>query len=287
MGRAVATVLVMLVTIVVFGAAFFAVDAAAGLRLSVPASPAGKATHGAGSARAPLTATPGSQHLLMISRTPVLSGTVLGGDAITPTATLTSTPSGGATTDTQTPPVASTSPFPTPPDGVTPPRYGTLPNYPNNTPFTSMFLQSIDTSIITLTNEQRAAHGLGALVEDKSLDVIAASRSEDMVKRDYFDHFDPTGPVDTLGHRIAAVQELLARNGITFSEIGENLVRNTGLPLNNDTPAQVVQAWMNHREHRANILNPGFTRIGVGVAAENQPAGVRVVITQLFMRQSR
>ena len=49
-------------------------------------------------------------------------------------------------------------------------------------------------------------------------------------------------------------------NGGSFSTWGENVAagyRNA---------SDVVDGWMNSPGHRANILNPGFTRIGVAVA---------------------
>lgn len=277
MGRSIAALLVMLVAFAVLGAVFIALDSAAGLRTNLPT------LFAAGTAR---TSTPTPTRIALTSAP---SSTATPGSA-TPsavtTASITGTPTTPVTQSTATPaqPTAtpSPSPFPTPPGGVTPPRYGTLLDYANNTSFSPTFMQSIDSRIIALTNDERVAHGLSKLSENEALDVIAASRSQDMVKRGYFDHFDPTGPVDAQGRHAAAVQELLSRNDVTYAEVGENLVGNTGLPLDARTPRQVVQAWMNHPEHRANILHASYTMIGVGLAAENQAGGLRVVITQIF-----
>ena len=51
--------------------------------------------------------------------------------------------------------------------------------------------------------------------------------------------------------------------------VGENLAWGTG-PLG--TPAAIVRAWMNSPGHRANILDPRFRQIGLGIVAGN-PAG--------------
>ncbi len=45
-----------------------------------------------------------------------------------------------------------------------------------------------------------------------------------------------------------------------YSLAGENIAR--GQP----TPDVVMNSWMNSAGHKANILNCGFTQIGVGVA---------------------
>ena len=84
---------------------------------------------------------------------------------------------------------------------------------------------------------------------------------------------------------MAAVQELLARNGVSYSAAGENLINNLGVTLDDNTPRRVMAIWMRHPEHRANILNQGYTGIGMGIAAQQQGDGSsRVVITQVFVR---
>lgn len=272
-GRSIVTLLIMVIAFAALGALFLVLDSAAGLHVSVPALLAASTP----------TATPRPS----ATPTPRPSPTP---PASTPTAGAAAPLSGTATaaailpTSPAIPTGTTATPLPTPPGGISPPIYGTLPNYTNNTTFSPTFMQSLDAKIIALTNDERARRGLSKLSEDSTLDIIAAARSQDMVKRRYFDHYDPTGPVDAQGHPTAAVQELLSRNGVSYTEVGENLVGNTGFPLDQGTPQQVVQAWMHHTEHRDNILHPSYTLIGVGMAAENQSNGLRVVITQIFLR---
>ncbi len=49
-------------------------------------------------------------------------------------------------------------------------------------------------------------------------------------------------------------------NGGSFGTWGENVAAGYG------SAAGVVDGWMNSAGHRANILNPAFTRIGVAIA---------------------
>ncbi|GAA0395232.1 hypothetical protein GCM10010357_15280 [Streptomyces luteireticuli] len=51
-----------------------------------------------------------------------------------------------------------------------------------------------------------------------------------------------------------------AAAGAPYRGIGENLACGRG------SPAEVVGGWMNSPGHRANILNSGFTDIGIGLA---------------------
>ncbi|MBM0239775.1 CAP domain-containing protein [Micromonospora sp. ATA32] len=53
--------------------------------------------------------------------------------------------------------------------------------------------------------------------------------------------------------------------GYAWRSYGENVA------WNQKTPAAVMDAWMNSPGHRANILNCGFTEIGVGIATSNGP----------------
>ncbi|MFP3338704.1 CAP domain-containing protein, partial [Micrococcus sp. SIMBA_131] len=45
---------------------------------------------------------------------------------------------------------------------------------------------------------------------------------------------------------------------VSYRSAGENIAAGQA------TPEEVVKAWMNSEGHRKNILNPGYTEIGVG-----------------------
>ena len=72
-----------------------------------------------------------------------------------------------------------------------------------------------------------------------------------MAVRAFYSHTSPEGgqPWD----RAAAA-------GSTRRSIGENIA------CGQRSAAEVVEGWMNSPGHRANILKPGFTHIGVGFA---------------------
>ncbi len=50
----------------------------------------------------------------------------------------------------------------------------------------------------------------------------------------------------------------MAAAGCMFNGWGENIA------MGQTTPVDVMTAWMNSSGHRANIMNPGFTHLGVG-----------------------
>lgn len=103
--------------------------------------------------------------------------------------------------------------------------------------------------VIQLTNRARATAGCTPLRFDSRLRAAARDHSADMGVHDYFSHTSPDG--DTFADRIEAAG---------YPHPGaENIA------LGYQTPAEVMDGWMNSAGHRANILNCGLRTIGVGV----------------------
>lgn len=105
--------------------------------------------------------------------------------------------------------------------------------------------------ILALVNQERAAAGLPALARSETLERQAEGYACELAYYDFFDHENPV-----TGSTLADRAELY---GYDYRLLGENLA--AGQP----TPEQAVSEWMNSPGHRANILNEGFTELGVGV----------------------
>ncbi|MCX4878512.1 CAP domain-containing protein [Streptomyces sp. NBC_00847] len=131
-------------------------------------------------------------------------------------------------------------------------------------PLTPGDLTRTAAEVVDLTNRQRARAGLPPLAGDPLLATAAQAHSADMVARSFYSHTSPEGtqPWD----RAAAA-------GARRRSIGENIA------CGQRSPAEVVDGWMNSPGHRANILKPDFTHIGIGFAGGG-PAGT--YWTQLF-----
>ena len=117
-------------------------------------------------------------------------------------------------------------------------------------------------------NDARTAAGLATVVPRSDLTAVARTRSEEMIRLDYFAHFHPDGH---------SAYELLANAGITFSAAGENLVKTFG-----DVQHSVdigFEALWNSPTHQANILKPTYTRVGVGSHVGDDGT---VIITTIF-----
>ncbi|MFJ4623199.1 CAP domain-containing protein [Streptomyces sp. NPDC088812] len=131
-------------------------------------------------------------------------------------------------------------------------------------PCTPAGLARTEADVVDLTNRERARAGLPPLAPDPLLATAARAHSVDMVARRFYSHTSPEGtePWD----RAAAA-------GSARRTIGENIA------CGQRSPAEVVEDWMNSPGHRANILKPAFTHIGVGFAGGG-PSGT--YWTQLF-----
>ncbi len=126
------------------------------------------------------------------------------------------------------------------------------------------------TNILIAINGHRAQLGLPALTINPQLNNLANVRSQDMVTRHYFSHYDPAN-----GQLVILP---LARNNGFYSYFGENLGRTTA--QYNQIDDQLFPAWMNSPAHKANIEAGQFNQVGIGTAYDN--ATGHWVVTLLF-----
>ena len=106
-----------------------------------------------------------------------------------------------------------------------------------------------ESQMLELVNKERIKNGLKPLQFDPELVPVARAHSQDMFAKGYFAHDNLEGkdPFDRM-----------RASGIRFQSAGENLAL-----------AQTVEIahvnLMNSPGHRANILNPSFGRVGIGI----------------------
>jgi uncharacterized protein YkwD len=105
-------------------------------------------------------------------------------------------------------------------------------------------------TLLTAVNEVRATHKLRPLRVDPTLVRAARDYSALLIRRDVFTH-------GSLGTR-------LARYGVRGPVYGENLAWGKGETA---TARGIVRGWLASPGHRANLLRPGWTRIGIGSSA--------------------
>ena len=110
---------------------------------------------------------------------------------------------------------------------------------------------------LCLLNRQRDMHGRRALKANRRLARAARKHARDMVRRRYFSHTTPGGA--SFVDRIMRQDYVDPGQGWT---LGENLAWGS---YQLATPKSIVRSWMHSPGHRANILNPRFREIGIGV----------------------
>lgn len=124
-----------------------------------------------------------------------------------------------------------------------------------------------------LINSERVADGLIPLKVNDQLDSAATAKSNDMVNRNYFEHY-------ALG---LTPWNFIIKAGYNYLYAGENLA------MDFNTTEGTVNAWMNSPAHRSNILNPDYSEMGMGVVkGEYKDASgthETTIVTNMFGRQ--
>jgi uncharacterized protein YkwD len=119
----------------------------------------------------------------------------------------------------------------------------------------SLIQADLEKRVVGIVNEERRKAGLPRLTAQAQLAQAARAYSTDMATRNFFSHYSPEG---------STVADRVALTGYPFAVVGENIA------WGQKDARQVMNAWMNSRGHRANILSVHYTEIGVGVAADKK-----------------
>lgn len=116
--------------------------------------------------------------------------------------------------------------------------------------------------MLTRINQMRSAAGVGTLARDARLDAAAQAHSADMAANDMLEHVSPRTGDPTA--RVAAA-------GLASVQVAENIA------LNADVLAAHA-ALVSSDAHRANLMNPALTHIGIAAARSSRG----VYVTQVF-----
>jgi uncharacterized protein YkwD len=107
----------------------------------------------------------------------------------------------------------------------------------------------LEAQMLELVNKERVSRGLHPLAADPEMTQVARAHSRDMFVRGYFAHENPDGKDPFQRMREANVKFLTA---------GENLALAQTLEMAHTN-------LMNSPGHKANILQPAFGRLGIGI----------------------
>ena len=109
--------------------------------------------------------------------------------------------------------------------------------------------RQLEDQVVLLVNQARRRAGIAELRPDERLRASARGHCERMATLDFFAHEDPDGSGPAQRMRAAGYSAPGAEN----------------IASGQREAVSVMRAWMNSPGHRANIVNPRFVTIGVGV----------------------
>lgn len=121
-------------------------------------------------------------------------------------------------------------------------------------------------NILLLVNAERKKQGLKELTLSNNISHIANLKAQDMAQNNYFSHTSPS---------YGSPFEMLQHFGVSYKSAGENIA------AGQRSAEEVMQSWLNSSGHRANILNPSYTELGVGYAAGGS---YKTYWVQLFLK---
>ncbi len=101
--------------------------------------------------------------------------------------------------------------------------------------------------VVDLVNAERAKEGLSPLTINVNVQAAAMIRARECEQ--LFSHTRPDG---------SSFATALKEQNVSYRSAGENIA------WGQRSPEEVMDAWMNSSGHRANIMNPNFTTIGIG-----------------------
>jgi uncharacterized protein YkwD len=124
-------------------------------------------------------------------------------------------------------------------------------------------------SLLSATNSNRAANGIGSLAINSQLSNAAQAKANDMIARNYWSHTTQDGQqpwvfVDNAGYK--------------YTKAGENLAYGFA------TSSDAVTGWMNSPTHKANMLDGNFAEVGFGFAngGSYNSAGEQTVVVAMY-----
>lgn len=141
---------------------------------------------------------------------------------------------------------------------------------------------TLERDMLALINQERNTRGLDPVQLELRLNDAAEDHSAWMLARDVFSHTGSGG---------SSARDRMEDAGFQFSGSwtwAENIAWQSerGSAGLGDDVENLHQSLMNSSGHRANILNPNVTVVGIGVERGNYDGWDAVMVTQVFARTS-
>jgi uncharacterized protein YkwD len=139
-----------------------------------------------------------------------------------------------------------------------------------------------ESEFVTLINSERTSRGENALTVDPLLVATARAHSKEMCELNYFDHHSPTAGLATPLDRYMKGLHNTCSPTPSYVLIGENIYYCS--VFNSHYNVEYAhEALMHSPGHRANILEPRFTKVGIGIY---QDASGQFWVTEMFLKDT-
>jgi len=119
-------------------------------------------------------------------------------------------------------------------------------------------------NLINETNLRRQQNGLTPLETDPGLNASAKAKCEDMIAKEYFAHDDPVSGTTPW--------VWIQKEDVPYTNAGENLLRDNGIVYGQYVHVEFLDMWMESPSHKAAILNPKYSYIGIGTCYADSPS---------------
>lgn len=133
---------------------------------------------------------------------------------------------------------------------TTSPTTPTAPSTPGTNSIPPVSALTADEQLmVDMINQERLAAGLNPVIADLRLTAVGRTKANDMKENNYFSHTSPT---------YGSPWAMMQMAGLTVRWSGENISGNKSVTA-------AMAALMQSPGHRAHILDPRFTHVGVGI----------------------
>ena len=117
-------------------------------------------------------------------------------------------------------------------------------------------LEAMQKDIALAINEIRLAKNLPEVELKSNISRVAQIKAEEMLAEQYYVHKSPVHGMP---------DEMLRKYNVKFTVSGENIAWSG---VFRSSVQEVVEGWLDFKADKENLLNPDFTKVGVGFAED-------------------
>jgi hypothetical protein len=139
-------------------------------------------------------------------------------------------------------------------------------------PFKAWMSEVMSSRVLELINQERTEENIGTLSLNPVLSQSALEKANDMLLKNYFDHFSPDG---------RKPWDFIDRGQYEYLFVGENLA------MNFTSADSVNTALMNSPSHKKNILNARYNEVGLAIVSGEINGEKTNILVELFASKNQ